>query len=179
MQGSSDFKVTSGLLAVALTVGGAGLSFPLLQMLLGICALVAAGYFVWTPQARLSPYARVALALAASILALTLLQLVPLPPFVWHRLPGRGLGRSRPATGSPDATSADSHAACCSRCAWSLPEAARASTRRHRWTGSRGGTAGGSGVTFGSSVGLITFASLPPMEPAVVRHRDLRSACLP
>src|SRR5437763_520025 len=70
MQGSSDFKVTSGLLAVALTVGGAGLSFPLLQMLLGICALVAAGYFVWTPQARLSPYARVALALAASILAL-------------------------------------------------------------------------------------------------------------
>ncbi|HEY6047713.1 MAG TPA: O-antigen ligase family protein [Sphingomicrobium sp.] len=67
------------------------MSFPLLQMLLGICALVAAGYFVWTPQARLSPYARVALALAASILALTLLQLVPLPPFVWHRLPGREL----------------------------------------------------------------------------------------
>jgi O-antigen ligase len=91
MQGSRDFKVTSGLLIVALAVGGAGLSFPVLQMLLELCALGVAAYFVWTPQARLSPYARVALAFAAAVLALTLLQLVPLPPFVWHRLPGREL----------------------------------------------------------------------------------------
>jgi len=91
MQGSRDFQITSGLLIVALAVGGAGLSFPILQMLLELCALGAAAYFVWTPQARLSPYARVALAFAAAVLALTVLQLVPLPPFVWHRLPGREL----------------------------------------------------------------------------------------
>lgn len=89
MQGSTDFKVTSGLLIVALAIGGAGLSFPLLQMLLGICAIGVAGYFVCTRQARLSGYARVALALVAAALALMLLQLVPLPPFVWHALPGR------------------------------------------------------------------------------------------
>lgn len=89
MQSSTDFKVTSGLLIVALAIGGAGLSFPLLQMLLGICAIGVAGYFVCTRQARLSGYARVALALVAAALALMLLQLVPLPPFVWHALPGR------------------------------------------------------------------------------------------
>jgi O-antigen ligase len=89
MQASKDFKLTSGLLIVALAIGGAGLSFPLLQMLLGICALGVAGYFVWTRQARLSPFARVALALAFAALALTALQLIPLPPFLWRALPGR------------------------------------------------------------------------------------------
>jgi O-antigen ligase len=89
MKYSRDFKITSGLLVVALGVGGAGLSFPFLQMLLGLCATGAAGYFAWSIQPRLSSYARIALALIAGALALIVLQLAPLPPFVWHALPGR------------------------------------------------------------------------------------------
>src|SRR3954452_20620388 len=65
MKYSRDFKITSGLLVVALGVGGAGLSFPFLQMLLGLCATGAAGYFAWSIQPRLSSYARIALALIA------------------------------------------------------------------------------------------------------------------
>ena len=53
--------------------------------------------------------------------------------------------------------------------------ASRASTSRHRWTASRGGTGGGSDSTMGSSVRAGTFASLPPMEPAVARLRVPRA----
>ncbi len=89
MQASTDFKLTAGLLILALAVGGAGLSFPLLQMLLGLCAVAVGAYFAWTPQARMSSFARIALGLAAAMLALIVLQLVPLPPGLWHALPGR------------------------------------------------------------------------------------------
>ncbi|HYX47854.1 MAG TPA: hypothetical protein VE820_13680, partial [Sphingomicrobium sp.] len=89
MRASTDFKLTAGLLIVALAVGGAGLAFPLLQMLLGLCAVAIGAYFAWTPQARMSSFARMGLGLAAAMLALIALQLVPLPPAVWQALPGR------------------------------------------------------------------------------------------
>jgi O-antigen ligase len=89
MQGSTGFKATAALLIVALAIGGAGLSFPLLQMLLELSAIGVAAYFLYAGQARLGGYARVALVLVAAILALVLLQLVPLPPFIWQAFPGR------------------------------------------------------------------------------------------
>ena len=83
---------------------------------------------------------------------------------------GRGFAASRPATGSPELVSAASHAASCSRCAASAATASRASTTRHRWTASRAG-AGPYRVARWSHQGpSFTGASLPPMEPAVVRN---------
>lgn len=89
MRFSTDFKLTAGLLILALAVGGAGLAFPLLQMLLGLFAVAVGAYFAWTPQARMSSFARIAFGLVAAMLALIVLQLVPLPPKFWQALPGR------------------------------------------------------------------------------------------
>jgi O-antigen ligase len=60
------------------------------------------------PPERLSTLSRCALALMAAVILLPLLQLVPLPPGIWHALPGRelpaqidasiGLGTWRPLT---------------------------------------------------------------------------------
>jgi O-antigen ligase len=83
---------TAGLLALALAVGGAGENFPLLAMLLGLVALAVAGTLAWSGHPlRLTRLARCALALVAAVLLVPLLQLVPLPPSVWHALPGREL----------------------------------------------------------------------------------------
>lgn len=78
------------LLAVALAVGGAGVNFPLLAMALDAVAIGVAAVLVWRPDpVRLEPLSRWAVALVAAVLLLPLLQLVPLPPVVWHMLPGR------------------------------------------------------------------------------------------
>lgn len=86
------FHVAAALLVVALAVGGAGQNFPLLEMLLDLCALAAAAVLAWygAPE-RLAPISRWALVLMACVLALPALQLVPLPPSIWQALPGRAV----------------------------------------------------------------------------------------
>ena len=92
MSGAIDFWVTAALLALALAVGGAGVAHPLLQMLLGLGAIGAAAYFAFTDRSwQFDRLRRFALALLALIVALPLLQLIPLPPVLWHALPGREL----------------------------------------------------------------------------------------
>ncbi len=89
---STDVKVVGGLLATALAFGGAGLSFPLLQVLVGLAAIATAAYLVVTPRRwHFDPLIRAALAVLILALILPLLQLVPLPPEVWTMLPGRAL----------------------------------------------------------------------------------------
>ena len=89
---SADMKVAGGLLALALAFGGAGLTFPLLQMTVGLAAIAAAAYFVLTRRSwHLPRLSRAAIAILACALLLPLLQIVPLPPALWTALPGRGL----------------------------------------------------------------------------------------
>src|SRR3954468_13944454 len=90
MKQGRDFQVTAGLLAITMAIGGAGDSFPLLEMLLELSALATLGYFALTRRNRpLDLETRLALVLLGLVLLLPLLQLIPLPPDVWHRIPGR------------------------------------------------------------------------------------------
>lgn len=92
MTNSTDFMVIAVLLALALAVGGAGVSFPLLQMLLQMAALATAAYLVATRRNwRLGRESHMALGFLTATLLLPLLQLIPLPPSIWTQLPGRGL----------------------------------------------------------------------------------------
>ena len=92
MMRNITFLAAAALLALALAVGGAGQNFPLLEMILDLTALGAGGVILWkAPPERLTTLSRLALALMAAVILLPLLQLVPLPPTLWHALPGREL----------------------------------------------------------------------------------------
>jgi O-antigen ligase len=89
MNDTVEIRVTGGLLALTLTIGGAGLSFPLLQMLLGLSAIAAATYYILRPVSARLGFTRPFLLLVAGAVLLPVLQLVPLPPSIWKQLPGR------------------------------------------------------------------------------------------
>jgi O-antigen ligase len=77
---------------VALAVGGAGASFPRLELLVEAAGLTTLLYFALTHRSwRLDSLSRFALAIAALIILLPIVQLVPLPPAIWTLLPGREL----------------------------------------------------------------------------------------
>lgn len=87
---TADFQVTAALLALTLAVGGAGLNYPFLQLLLGLATVSAAGYFAMTERSwRFTGNRLLAVILVGLTLILPLLQLIPLPPAMWHELPGR------------------------------------------------------------------------------------------
>src|SRR6476646_10489941 len=90
MKHGRDFQVTAGLLAITMAIGGAGESFPLLEMLLELCGLATLGYFMLTRRRwAFNLETRLVLGLLGFILLLPLIQLIPLPPELWHRIPGR------------------------------------------------------------------------------------------
>jgi O-antigen ligase len=85
-----DFNLLCGFFALVLAMGGAGLSFPLLEMTLELAAIGVLAYLALTPRLwRFNRLTRLSLLLLGLTLLLPLLQLVPLPPGVWHALPGR------------------------------------------------------------------------------------------
>ena len=89
---SSDLKVLGGLLGLALALGGAGLAFPGIHMLIGLAAVGTAAFLVVTKQGcQFALLSRAAFAILALALLLPLLQLVPLPPDIWMAIPGRQL----------------------------------------------------------------------------------------
>ncbi len=94
MTRDTDTWLVGAVLALALAVGGSGVNFPMLQMLLQICslALVARIFIVrrnWHPSRK----ERFAIGLLGAAMLLPLLQLVPLPPSIWSQLAGRNVGQ--------------------------------------------------------------------------------------
>ncbi len=80
------------LVAGALLLGGGGSPSPIPEMLLqGLTCAGVAGWIVTgrNGQPEAHPLRSPAWRIAALLLALPALQLVPLPPAVWHALPGR------------------------------------------------------------------------------------------
>ena len=80
---------------LALTIGGGGSPAPLSELILELLAVLTATLILvgvpGSPDLRRVP--RTAWIIAAVIIALPLVQLIPLPPFIWHALPGRELQR--------------------------------------------------------------------------------------
>lgn len=90
--------VGGGLLALSVFLGGgtrSGFATDLLLQLGCIPALIGA-LFLYDPDSR-PPSGRVAL-FCLLMVAVPLLQLVPLPPWLWTHLPGRGLAAATYAT---------------------------------------------------------------------------------
>lgn len=88
--GTRDAWLSMLFFAVALSIGGAGAAYPLLEMSVEILGIALLCYFAIAVQSEpLRPDARLPLILAAAILLLPLLQLVPLPPALWQLLPER------------------------------------------------------------------------------------------
>lgn len=78
-----------GLVALAFLTGGGSRSDIQSLVILRPLAIVACGYGLWTLTADQVRQYRVLLALFSATFLLVLLQLVPLPPSIWHALPGR------------------------------------------------------------------------------------------
>lgn len=83
------------LLAAAIVLGGGGTPAPLPEMLLQLVATLCAAVWLFSSGLRASqtqPLAsrpRLAMLTAGLLIIIPVLQLVPLPPGLWHALPGR------------------------------------------------------------------------------------------
>lgn len=93
---SQDFQITAyfviviAFFTVALAIGGAGNRYPLLEMTAELASLpLLFFHLAGFGRAIEDNWARVAIGMAGLALLLPLLQLVPLPPEIWTRLPGR------------------------------------------------------------------------------------------
>jgi hypothetical protein len=83
----------SSYLGMCLLLGGAGEHYPAIQTALALGALVLAGLALLGPAnaIRAEGHARLIALLPFAWLLLIAVQLVPLPPDIWARLPGRDL----------------------------------------------------------------------------------------
>lgn len=79
-------------LSLALVLGGGGSPSPLSELMLQLVLAAIVAVWIWFLPAPLGQSApRGALLIAALILAVPLIQLIPLPPSLWQALPGRKL----------------------------------------------------------------------------------------
>lgn len=122
--------VVAGLLAAAILLGGGGAEGPANNGLIYAASLVALlGLAVahWRGIRPLGREAVLPLCLLAILLLIGAAQLVPLPPSIWHAMPGRGLARSAlaltPAAGNWQPISLDPEATRRSMAALLLPAA--------------------------------------------------------
>ena len=83
----------AGFLAIALALGGGGSPSPLPELILELLAAAFALVCLFAPPAGLDwqRVPRAAWLIAALVAIIPLLQLIPLPPFLWHALPAREL----------------------------------------------------------------------------------------
>lgn len=86
-------RITCALLIVLLAAGGGGSPAPLVELGCEIAAALAIGAWLLVPTSSItrshSVSSRAALMVAGLLVAVPLLQLIPLPPFLWQQLPGR------------------------------------------------------------------------------------------
>lgn len=78
-----------GLVAVALLIGGGGSPEPRAELAVELAAIGAAILWSLLPAEAPARVDRMPIAFAAALPAIALMQLVPLPPQLWHALPGR------------------------------------------------------------------------------------------
>ena len=83
----------AGFLAIGLALGGGGSPAPLPELILELLAVGFALVCLLAPPSGLEWHRvpRAAWITAALVAAIPLLQLIPLPPAIWHALPGRAL----------------------------------------------------------------------------------------
>lgn len=88
---SRQSRATALFLLCAFILGGGGHRYPLSEMLVYLAALPCL-YLTWRDMAVNGAHAgRLWWLLIAAILAMLILQLIPLPPALWQALPGRAL----------------------------------------------------------------------------------------
>ena len=85
--------VSGGFLAIAIIFGGGGTPSPSTELVVELAALAAIVAWAWL-AAKDRRYSTIEVdrplfLVAALVVAVPLLQLVPLPPAIWHNLPGR------------------------------------------------------------------------------------------
>ena len=84
-------SVVPAYLCACLLLGGASAAGYVANLLLQLAALPLIGWALWTLARERSTLAiRTPLLLLALLVAIMLIQLVPLPPAIWTSLPGRG-----------------------------------------------------------------------------------------
>lgn len=88
----STTAIVSILLAAALLLAGGGWRAPFTEMIIELAAALLIAVWVWRSAAwrRVPPRVWLIIALVASV---PLVQLIPLPPQLWHSMPGRELQR--------------------------------------------------------------------------------------
>jgi O-Antigen ligase len=78
------------LLGLSLILGGGGSPAPLLELVLQLLVAALFGLWLWRHPQAVGAIARPVWWIAALVVALPLLQLIPLPSALWQGLPGRG-----------------------------------------------------------------------------------------
>lgn len=93
-------RLAAGLLASALLFGGQSVFLTFVQAMPQALGVVALAYAAWHWRAVVAaPGARAMLAIAAAMLALVVVQIIPLPYALWSALPGREVGAAMLAAG--------------------------------------------------------------------------------
>lgn len=76
--------------AITMTFGGGGIGHPLPELFVQICVAVIAALWLWKiPESQFRAIPKAVWVVGFLLLVVPLVQLVPLPPQVWHSLPGR------------------------------------------------------------------------------------------
>ncbi|MEI9851646.1 MAG: O-antigen ligase family protein [Sphingomonas sp.] len=90
---SRKFWISAALLGVCVVFGGGGYPAPMAELVTQLAALacLCAWLFLVPPGAGPAPLDRWLLAGVGLVIAVPLVQLIPLPPAIWHSLPGRAL----------------------------------------------------------------------------------------
>lgn len=87
--------ISGSFLAIAIIFGGGGTPSPSTELVVELAALVAVSAWYWFAANdrgyRLAASDWPLLSLVGLVVAIPLLQLVPLPPAIWQRLPGRSV----------------------------------------------------------------------------------------